>query len=587
MSGAVVMCTTLGPLVASSEGGRWTGTIGVAHVEGSESWLKVTHGGVRLYEGPLSGLEPAPPPPDTGTSIALTHAAAAGLPSCEQARIRVGAWPRPVDVPQGSRVVWRTPSDVLVRSDEGVSHLVSVPADRELAEGLAVEVTGVWWKDGWLLAADGPIQLGAEDRVAPGAPIPGLAVLMGLTPMPRTTAVVAPPWRDGAEVAAMVDEVRGHAGLPPIPWDAGLAEAALQHAAYLALHDPEPHTHRQDVDDPWFVGAYPEERGGASEILLRLGSATPEEVLEQWLAAPFHRMPLIRAGATGIGVAHIGRSWVAEIRIDTSVEPTGGWPAKGEVVPTGRFEGHEQPDPLPKWQHPDVSWPTGWPITVWGAPKSLEGVVSCDGARLPIHVADAALGTPREAVHLIPRSPLAPGATCAWEATWSALAETTPAPRKEPSTEVVARHASGTFRVAPEPTSVTALPDPLAALLVEVNARRTSIGRPPLVPTVQSAARARLLSARTRAMKEGLSPARVPGVSGGEPDDPRPVQLCTRPDEPFEIDETWLDPGLATIGADDRAVVLTWISGRRGATPSLAAPRTCVWLFPASDRGQP
>ncbi|MCB9686132.1 MAG: CAP domain-containing protein [Alphaproteobacteria bacterium] len=588
MSGALVMCTTLGPLVASTDGGRISGTIGAARAEGTEGWLQVTHGGVRLWEGPLSGLEPTPPPPDT-SSIALTHAAAAGLPSCEATRIRVGAWSEPVDVPEGSRVVWRTPSDLLLRSEEGVTHLVSVPADRALAEALAVETSGVWWKDGWLLAADGPFVPSSMERVAPGEPIPGLAVLMGLTPMPRTTVPVAPPWRDGAEVAAMVDEVRANAGLDPIPWDQGLAEAALQHAAYLALHDPDPHTHRQDPDDAWFVGTYPEERGGAWEILLRLGSATPEEVLAQWLAAPFHRLPLIRPGATGIGVAHVGRSWVAEIRVDTSVGPTGGWPGRGEVVPTGRFEGHEQPDPLPRWQHPDVSWPTGWPITVWDAPKTLEAVVSCDGARLPFYVADAALGTPREAVHLIPRSPLAPGATCAWNASWSALGEpdAATAPRKAPVPSTVTRRVSGTFRVAPVPTAVTGLPGGLDAVLTEVNAQRAAFGRPPLTPTAQSAARARLLSARTRAMKEGLSPSRVPGVAGGEPDDPRPVQLCTRPEEPFEIDESWLDPSLATIGADDRAVVLTWIGGRGGTTSSLASPRTCVWLFPASDRGQP
>lgn len=589
MSGALVMCTTLGPLVASSETGRWKGTIGAGRLEGTESWLEVTHGGVRLWEGPLSGLEPTPPPPDTGTSIARTHAAAAGLPWCDPRRVRVGAWPDVIDVPEGVRVVWRTPSDLLLRSEEGVTHLVSVPADRELAEALAAEVSGVWWKDGWLLAADGPLTPIAADPVAPGVALPGLAALMGLTAMPRTTAAVPPPWRDGAEVAAMVDTVRANAGLEPIPWDTGLAEAALQHAAYLALHDPEPHTHRQEPDDPWFVGAYPEERGGAWEILLRLGSATPEEVLEQWLAAPFHRMPLIRPGATGIGVAHVGRSWVAEIRVDPSIEPEGGWPTQGAVVPTGRFEGHEQPDPLPKWQYPDATWPTGWPVTVWGAPKNLEAMISCDGARLPFYVADAALGTPREAVHLIPRSPLAAGATCAWSADWSVAGEAGPEPggRRAAVPTPTTRHASGTFQVAPVPTAVTPLPGGLEELLAEVNAQRTSIGRPPLVATADAAARARLLSARTRAMREGLSPRKVPGVAGGEPDDPRPVQLCTRPDEPFEIDESWLDPALATIGADDGAVVVTWIAGRRGPTPSLASPRTCVWLFPASDRAQP
>ncbi len=564
--GLIAVCTDLGPLVASvDEAGALQGTVGPRlSVTGTTDALEVRAGGTLVFEGALGGLHPVRVREPQGTVEA--HARAVGvLLRCGSGgpdAVRVGLWPERVPLSLGRRATWSSPTEVRVRGPGGAATTyLALPMDRALAASVAAELDaalpdarrGVDWRDGVALVG---WSWDPEQWVPAGvAPTPGEAPVLGLFDLtvagaPRSGAPALGP---GAELAGLLDEVRASAGLPRLGWDEGLALAALQHAAHVVHEGRFPAGHGQDADSPLFLGETPSERGGAVEVLLSSYPArSPREALDLWLAAPFHRVPLLHPNARRIGIAGIGGVWVAEVEIEEGPARFA-WPASGQQVDT-TFVGREDPDPLPLVKYPDRVWPVGFPVTLWTSERVTSSSMRCGAEELAHWVVRAPLGGPDDSRHLVPKAPLPQGASCSW------------------SVETAGGSWEGEFgtrRSSSEPEVV--LPEAVARVVARANAQRVE----PLRATTEAAALARLMSARTRAMEAGLAPSRVRNLQAlpREGDD-APAQLCVRPSEDFDLDEVLLDPRYATVGADARATTVTWRGG-----PSLRSPRTCLWLF--------
>ncbi|HHO50506.1 MAG TPA: CAP domain-containing protein [Deltaproteobacteria bacterium] len=504
---------------------------------------------------------------------------AGGLLRCGpggRSRVRVGLWPDPLPLGEDRRVMWSTPEGIRVRDAQGRATIyVALPMDRALAANIAYELrrdrpgrrSGVGWRDGIALLAL------SED---PGAPIPddvvpmegeiAVTALLDLEiPAPIQAQTRYPALAPGLEAAAALDRWRTEAGLAPLAWDDELALIALQHAAYL-VDSPPGAPHEQDPRAPLYLARDQRERSPAREVVIvSHPERTPEAAIEAWITTPFHRVPLLHPLAQRIGIARLGGVWVAEIAVGSG-EGTAVWPTDGIEVPSDRFEGRESPDPLPSWRYPDRIWPVGFPITIWSPDRVVERHLYLDDAEIPHHWVHEPLGSPRDQRHLVPREPLIPG-TYRWSVRIQPL-----------DPEAPPQDLQGHFVVPTGRDRPVSLPPSVSALIVEANAERTE----PLVATEHAAAAARLLSARTRAMEEGLDPQRVRTLIGALGTDVEVVtKICLRATDQLELDEGLLDPEVHQIGIDARATVVTWRADPRTcrSSPSLRSPRLCLFLL--------
>lgn len=493
-----------------------------------------------------------------------------------RARARVGLWPDPIPLGEGRRVVWSTPEGVRIRDTAGQATVyVSLPMDRALAASIAAELvadhpdhrSGVAWREGIaLIALSEDPGAWVPDAIQPAAGEVAVASLLGLTPPAPTTAHTDyPALAPGIEAAAALGRWRAASGLAPLAWDDELALIALQHAAYLAESPPGP-SHRQDPRAPLFLAEDPQQRSVAREVVLvSHPERTPEQAIVAWLTTPFHRVPLLHPLAQRIGVARVGGVWVAHVQVAGGVVNTT-WPSDGLQIPSDRFEGRESPDPLPLVRYPDRVWPVGFPLTVWTTDEVLEHSLHLGDVEIPHHWVREPLGHPREARHLVPKQPLIPGRTYRWSVTLSADPEQPP------------QILQGQFVVPSDALREARLPASVEALIAEANRRRTV----PLRATGHAAAAARLLSARTRAMQEGLDPRRVRTLIGAVGTDVEVVtKLCLRPEPRLELDEALLDPAVREIGVDPRATIVTWRTDPRTgrSSPHLRSPRICMFLL--------
>ena len=232
---------------------------------------------------------------------------------------------------------------------------------------------------------------------------------------------------------------RANVGLPPVADTPAWSQGLREHSNYLielgAL------SHQQDPSRP---AATPDgARAGASSVIAAWNYSavrTESDVIAEWIRAPFHSIHLFeprwqrtaygearqsgRVPLDGAAALDVIRGVGARVRIDRPIT----FPGDGTTVPLSEFTS-EVPDPLTSC--PGYTAPSGLPLLalfpepISGASAELrmDGnlVASClidqrySNPDAPSQEIGRALLKQKNAVIVIPRAPLTPGAT--YEAT--------------------------------------------------------------------------------------------------------------------------------------------------------------------------
>ncbi len=236
-----------------------------------------------------------------------------------------------------------------------------------------------------------------------------------------------------------INSMRALASLPPLALNAAWSDGAAKHARYMVKNDYIGHD--EDPTNPWFT---PEGRDAARSGNVLVSSNINmgvEEAIDMWMQGPFHALgildPALRETGFGIyreavGVRHFGAT-LDVLRGRSTVPDTISfpvmWPGDGATVHLTTFPGNEFPDPLSSC--PGYTAPTGLPIIVQFGNGSTTPRVTASSftqgtTELPHCVFDETtynhpdpafqswgrnLLNSRDAVVIIPRAPLEPGAT--------------------------------------------------------------------------------------------------------------------------------------------------------------------------------
>ncbi len=236
---------------------------------------------------------------------------------------------------------------------------------------------------------------------------------------------------------ASVNGWRALAGLPPVSEDPSWSAGALAHARYVVREDQVGHT--EDVSSPDYSaeGLAAAQNGnvaGTSDIQASEGWA-----IDAWMTGPFHAVGILDPllAVSGFGIFHEQGAMVQTgavldvLRGRTGVPATAPvvLPANGMVLPVGRYDGNESPDPLASC--PGYTAPSGFPLIVLAGPgfggttvtahslsrggTPVEHCVFDGGTYTNPDAASQSSGRNvlggRDAVVIMPKDPLAKGGT--------------------------------------------------------------------------------------------------------------------------------------------------------------------------------
>lgn len=230
---------------------------------------------------------------------------------------------------------------------------------------------------------------------------------------------------------------RATATLPPVVEEPSLSGAVMQHARYVVDNDVLGHS--QNVGKHWATA-----EGAAAAAASNLAASTnPNEpdwwAVDLWMQAPFHALGILDPALTRVGFG-IHRANNGKIQTAAGLDVIRGrsaaaspvrypivWPADGATVP---LTSHLAEDPSPLTSCRGYTAPTGLPLIVQlgngeRQPAVIGSVIS-DGDEFVEHcVFDESTYTnrnasqqalarrildARDAVILVPRKPLRPGA---------------------------------------------------------------------------------------------------------------------------------------------------------------------------------
>ena len=255
-----------------------------------------------------------------------------------------------------------------------------------------------------------------------------------------SAGAVAPRAEKGASWLDRLNFYRATAQLPPVAEDAALSGAVKRHARYMVVNGVVKHS--EDRRD-WSATA---EGAAAAAVSNLAGSSRATETdvwaVDTWMQAPFHALgmldPALRTVGFGIerapGRGKVQTAAGLDVIRGRSASPARDavypvvWPANGATVPIAAHTG-ESPSPLASC--PGFEAPAGLPLIVQlGSGGTVPHVVETwvlEGKQALEHCAfdertyrnrDAAqqeLGrrilASRNAIVLVPRAPLRPGAT--------------------------------------------------------------------------------------------------------------------------------------------------------------------------------
>jgi Cysteine-rich secretory protein family len=256
-----------------------------------------------------------------------------------------------------------------------------------------------------------------------------LVCLLAVAGAPRADS--STPWLDRVNV------YRAMASLPPVVENPRLSRAAFQHARYMVMHGRLRHT--ESLSDAWFT----REGAAAAAVSNIAGSPSPFEpdswAIDDWMQAPFHALGILDPALQQVGFG-IYRAPKGPVQTAAALDVIRGrraaptstvypvvWPGNGSFVLLTTHTA-EHPDPLTSC--PGFLAPAGLPLIVQLGPgrvvPRITGSWIAEGARDIDHCIfdqgtyknpDAAqqrlvrrILASRNAIILIPRTPLRPGA---------------------------------------------------------------------------------------------------------------------------------------------------------------------------------
>lgn len=167
---------------------------------------------------------------------------------------------------------------------------------------------------------------------------------------------------------------RALAGLPPVVENPAWSEGALAHARYVVREDQVGHTEDTSSPDYTANGVLAAQNGnvaGTTDLQASEGWA-----IDAWMTGPFHAVGILdpRLAVSGFGIFHeqgamVQTGAVLDVLRGRSREPADGpvvLPADGMILPVGRYDGGESPDPLASC--PGYEAPSGFPLIVLAGP---------------------------------------------------------------------------------------------------------------------------------------------------------------------------------------------------------------------------
>jgi uncharacterized protein YkwD len=158
------------------------------------------------------------------------------------------------------------------------------------------------------------------------------------------------------------------AGLEPVEEDMALSRANREHARYIAKNRDS--THRQDPASPHFSAAG-ERSARRSNVSMSFGASarTPADMIDNWMEAPFHRLPMLNPDLRVVGFGFFRDGDVAGAALDVQSAPPPRRPLARPIMfpPPNSTVGlylleREQPSPLTSCA--GYKEPSGLPITL-------------------------------------------------------------------------------------------------------------------------------------------------------------------------------------------------------------------------------
>lgn len=247
-----------------------------------------------------------------------------------------------------------------------------------------------------------------------------------------------PPIQPQNEWLAYVNSYRSMANLPPVIEEPGWNNGGWLHSRYMVKNDVM--THGEDPQNAWYTTEG--DVAGKSSNLTASGNGEASDLyaIDSWMQAPFHAVAIIDPALNRVGFGSF-REPEGNLRMGATLDVLRGraaipdsikypiiWPGNGATVPLGLHWG-EYPDPLSSC--PGYSSPSGLPLIVQLGPGNVTPNVSAHSFRQGNNqlehcvfdetnyanqdTAQRDLGrnilNARDALVLIPRQPLQPGAS--------------------------------------------------------------------------------------------------------------------------------------------------------------------------------
>ena len=285
-------------------------------------------------------------------------------------------------------------------------------------------------------AFDALAQVFWTDYALSGGPAPYYPAYLPLVLQEPTPT----PQPDGAWLAYVNDQ-RGLADLSPVAENPTWSDGDWKHSRYMVKNDYLGHS--EDLDNPWYTpeGLAAAQNGNA--FVSSSTSSTDKYAIDFWMQSPFHAVAIVDPALQQVGFGsyreaigrrHMGATLDVYRGLGT-IPPTVTfpieYPADGKTTALRSYMGGEWPDPLTSC--PGYSAPAGLPVILQIGPGNLTPSVTAHsfeqgGAPLEHCEFDAtnyinpdnytqrvgrSVLSLRDAIVLIPRAPLTPGASYA------------------------------------------------------------------------------------------------------------------------------------------------------------------------------
>jgi hypothetical protein len=289
-----------------------------------------------------------------------------------------------------------------------------------------------------LSAYDALAQVFWSDWLASGGTLPAPTVVYAPLIMRQYAAPTPPPPPSSAWLS-YVNSFRVLVGLPVVTENATWSDGDWKHSRYMVKNNFVGHT--EDSTNPWYTpeGLLAAQKGN---VFVSSSTATTDtDAIDWWMSAPFHAVAILDPALQQVGYGSYREAdggWQMGATMDvargqgtipaTTTFPIA-YPGDGTTIGLNSFDGGEWPDPLTSCS--GYAAPAGLPIILQIGPGSITPNVTAhslmQGAASLDHCLfdetsyinpDSSTQTTgrnilnsRDAIVLIPKQPLTPGAT--------------------------------------------------------------------------------------------------------------------------------------------------------------------------------